>query len=100
MWPGFGDNLRVLLWIVGRVKGRGGAVETPIGLVPDESSLDWGGLPLSSSEKRLLLRVERGEWEAEVPEIRAFFERFGSHLPRELSESLQTLERALATVTA
>jgi phosphoenolpyruvate carboxykinase (GTP) len=100
VWPGFGDNLRVLLWMIERVKGRGGAVETPIGLVPDESSLDWGGLPLSSSEKRLLLKVERGEWEAEVPEIRAFFERFGSHLPRELSESLQTLERDLATVTA
>jgi phosphoenolpyruvate carboxykinase (GTP) len=100
VWPGFGENLRVLLWMIERVKGRGGAVETPIGLVPDESSLDWSGLPLSSSERRLLLTVERGEWESEVPQIRAFFERFGSHLPRELSESLRTLERDLATVTA
>ncbi len=100
LWPGFGENLRVLLWIVERVKGRGGAVETPIGLVPAESSLEWGGLPLSASDRQLLLKVERGEWAAEVPEIRAFFERFGSHLPRELSESLQTLERDLATVTA
>ncbi len=100
VWPGFGDNLRVLLWMIERVKGRGGAVETPIGLVPTESSLEWSGLHLSSTERQLLLQVERPEWVAEVAEIRAFFERFGSHLPAELARSLTTLEHDLTTVVA
>jgi phosphoenolpyruvate carboxykinase (GTP) len=100
VWPGFGENLRVLLWMIERVKGRGGAEETPIGLVPTESALDWDGLGLGPEERRLLLGVERGEWAAEVPEIRAFFERFGSHLPAELTRSLSALERELAKVAA
>jgi phosphoenolpyruvate carboxykinase (GTP) len=80
------------------VKGRGGAEETPIGLVPTESALDWEGLSLGPEERRLLLGVERGEWAAEVPEIRAFFERFGDRLPAELQEALASLEQDLARV--
>jgi phosphoenolpyruvate carboxykinase (GTP) len=100
VWPGFGENLRVLLWIAGRVSGRAAAVETPIGLVPAESSLDWDGLGLTAAERRALLAVDRSEWVAEVQEIRAFFERFGERLPGELSESLGTLEKDLARVVA
>ena len=100
VWPGFGENLRVLLWIIDRVRGKGSALETPIGLVPSESSLDWDGLPLCVADRQLLLKVERGEWCAEVPEIRAFFERFGTRLPPELSRSLSTLEHDLSTVAA
>jgi phosphoenolpyruvate carboxykinase (GTP) len=96
LWPGYGHNLRVLLWIIDRVEGGGEARETPIGLVPTESALDWEGLPLSSSTRRALLRVDREEWTAEVPEIRAFFGRFGDRLPRALSGSLEALERDLA----
>jgi phosphoenolpyruvate carboxykinase (GTP) len=98
VWPGFGQNLRVLLWIADRVKGQGGATETPIGLVPTESSLDWNGLELSPADRRLLLSVDRHEWSAEVPEIQAFFERFGDRLPRELSGSLEALEADLSRV--
>jgi phosphoenolpyruvate carboxykinase (GTP) len=97
-WPGFGQNLRVLLWVIDRVKGKGGATETPIGLVPTESALDWDGLTLSSSARQELLRVDRDEWKAEVPEIRAFFARFGDRLPRELEGSLAALEHALGSV--
>jgi phosphoenolpyruvate carboxykinase (GTP) len=100
VWPGFGENLRVLLWMVERVRGGAGAIETPIGLVPDASALNWDGLPLTAAERQQLLEVDRGEWMAEVPEIHAFFERFGTHLPRELSESLGTLEKDLTTVAA
>ena len=96
VWPGFGQNLRVLLWMIDRVKGRGGAEETPIGLVPAPSALDWDGLDLSRADRELLLRVDRGEWAAEVPEIRAFFDRFGERLPRELDRSLATLNGQLA----
>ena len=98
VWPGFGQNLRVLLWIAARVSGRGAATETPIGLVPTESALDWDGLDLSPAERKLLLSVDRHEWSTEVPEIRAFFERFGDRLPRELSGSLESLEADLARV--
>jgi len=98
LWPGFGENLRVLLWMIDRVKGRGSATETPIGLVPTESSLEWDGLALSGPERQGLLQVDRGEWAAEVPEIRAFFERFGGRLPSELERSLSALERDLTRV--
>jgi phosphoenolpyruvate carboxykinase (GTP) len=98
VWPGFGENLRVLLWMIDRVKGRGSAEETPIGLVPTESSLAWEGLALSDPERQGLLQVDRGEWAAEVPEIRAFFERFGGRLPAELERSLSALEQDLARV--
>jgi phosphoenolpyruvate carboxykinase (GTP) len=98
VWPGFGENLRVLRFIVERVQGRGAAVDTPIGLVPEERALDWGGLDLSVEDRRLLLSVDRGEWAAEIPEIRAFFERFGQRLPDELARQLSSLERDLSGV--
>jgi phosphoenolpyruvate carboxykinase (GTP) len=98
VWPGFGENLRVLLWMIDRVKGKGSAAETPIGLVPTESALDWDGLALSGSERQGLLGVDRAEWAAEVPEIRAFFERFGGRLPPEMERSLAALEHDLVRV--
>jgi phosphoenolpyruvate carboxykinase (GTP) len=98
VWPGFGDNLRVLLWMIERVKGRAAAEETPIGLVPTDGAINWEGLNLTATERQLLLRVDRGEWAAELPEIRAFFERFGDRLPAELGASLATLEQDLAKV--
>jgi phosphoenolpyruvate carboxykinase (GTP) len=95
VWPGFGQNLRVLLWMIGRVKGHAGGVDTPIGIVPGENDLDWDGLSLSRAEKEALLRVDKAEWAAEVPEIRAFFDRFGPRLPPSLSQSLDTLAQAV-----
>jgi phosphoenolpyruvate carboxykinase (GTP) len=81
-----------------RVKGKGGAEETPIGLVPTQSAIDWDGLALGPAERRLLLSVDRAEWAAEVPEIRGFFERFGERLPPTLTTALATLEHDLARV--
>jgi len=99
LWPGFGQNLRVLLWMIDRVKGRARAEETPIGLVPAEGAIDFSGLPLSRADQEALLRVDREEWAAEVPEIRAFFERFGDRIPDELVRSLDTLSQQLTTAT-
>ena len=99
IWPGFGENLRVLLWMIGRVQGRAAAEETPIGLVPTEGALDWEGLGLGPAERQQLLRVDRGEWAAEVPEIRAFFERFGGRIPEPLVRSLDSLAQQLSTTT-
>jgi phosphoenolpyruvate carboxykinase (GTP) len=98
VWPGFGQNLRVLLWMIGRVRGETAAKETPIGLVPTEGSLNWDGLSLGASERQLLLGVDRSEWAAEVPDIRAFFDRFGDRLPTELGAGLSALEQDLAKV--
>jgi phosphoenolpyruvate carboxykinase (GTP) len=97
VWPGFGQNLRVLLWMVDRVKGKAGGADTPIGVVPRPADLDWDGLELSHAEKELLLRVDRAEWAAEVADIRTFFDRFGSRLPRSLDASLRTLSEELTT---
>jgi phosphoenolpyruvate carboxykinase (GTP) len=98
VWPGFGQNLRVLLWMIGRVKGEAAAKETPIGLVPTEGSLNWDGLNLGAAERQLLLGVDRAEWAAEVPDMRAFFERFGDRLPTELGAGLSALEQDLTKV--
>jgi phosphoenolpyruvate carboxykinase (GTP) len=97
LWPGFGQNMRVLLWMADRVQGKGSVVETPIGDVPTAGSLNLEGLKLSSTDVAALLKVDRDEWAAEVPEIRAFFDRFGAHLPASLDRSLESLAQQLAT---
>ncbi len=98
MWPGFGQNLRVLNWMIERIKGQGGAVETPVGLVPTHDALDLSGLDLPKATLDALLHVDRDEWAAEVPEIRAFFDRFGAQLPPALDQSLETLARRVGAV--
>src|SRR5260221_1185996 len=95
VWPGFGQNLPVLLWMIDRGKGRGAREETPIGYVPTHAALNWDGLDLSRAQREALLRVDRAEWAAEVPELRAFFDRFGRRLPAEMSQSLATLNGQL-----
>ncbi len=97
VWPGFGQNLRVLLWMIDRVKGKAGGTDTPLGVVPGASDLNWDGLDLSRADRDLLLSVDRGEWRAEVPEIRAFFDKFGGRLPPSLDASLQALSEQLTT---
>jgi phosphoenolpyruvate carboxykinase (GTP) len=99
VWPGFGQNLRVLLWMIDRVKGQAGGNDTPVGVVPGRADLNWDGLELSPADKDLLLRVDRGEWAAEVPEIRSFFDKFGDRLPRSLDGSLQSLTEELTAAS-
>jgi phosphoenolpyruvate carboxykinase (GTP) len=99
LWPGFGQNLRVLLWMVERIAGTAAAVETPIGLVPTPEALHLEGLDLPRSTLETLLSVNRDEWADEVPEIRAFFERFGSHLPDAMTRSLDALAQRLGVTT-
>jgi phosphoenolpyruvate carboxykinase (GTP) len=99
IWPGFGENLRVLMWMIDRVRGQGGAADTPAGMVPTPEALNLDGLPLSRAEVAALLRVERDEWAAEIPEIRAFFGKFGDRLPAELGRSLDSLSNELTTAS-
>ncbi len=91
VWPGFGENSRVLKWILERLSGDAGAVGSPIGNLPAPDALDTEGLGLSDSDLDVLLSVDRGAWEHEAALIPEFFRTFGGHLPRELWDMYQDL---------
>jgi phosphoenolpyruvate carboxykinase (GTP) len=95
LWPGYGENARVLAWVVERTAGRGEAIETPIGNVPAPGAIDTTGLDISDAAMDELLRVDAGEWRAELPLISEHYSRFGDRLPHELLEELDALERRL-----
>ncbi len=96
MWPGFGDNSRVLKWVVERVNGEGEAVDTPIGLVPSDDAIDRTGLDLDDETMARILHVDAEAWRAEVPHIEAHFEFIGERLPSQLRDELNQLEKRLA----
>ena len=96
LWPGYGDNSRVLEWVFERVAGRAEAVETPIGYLPAEGAINVDGLDVSDADLAELLRVDRDEWRAEVPLIREHFAQFGDRLPAALSAAVDDLERRLS----
>jgi phosphoenolpyruvate carboxykinase (GTP) len=91
LWTGFGENLRVLRWILDRVGGRGEAVESPIGYLPTPEAIDTTGLDLSRSTLQRLLEVDADEWAAEADEIGALFDSIGDKLPDELRRERQRL---------
>ncbi len=95
LWPGFGENFRVLLWIVERCNGGGGAVETPVGFVPVPDALDVRGLNLAPDTMKTLLSVDKAMWRAELEDQKKFLDQFGGRLPRELREEEETLRRRL-----
>jgi phosphoenolpyruvate carboxykinase (GTP) len=95
LWPGFGENSRVLEWIFERTAGRGESVETPIGHVPAPGALDVSGLDVSAADMEQLLRVDPDEWRAEVPPIREYYEQFGDHLPAHLRREIDDLAARL-----
>jgi phosphoenolpyruvate carboxykinase (GTP) len=100
LWPGFGQNVRVLKWILERVRGGGKAVESPIGLVPTADGLEREGLDLPANVVEELLRIDRSDWENEVASQRQFFEQFGSRLPQQIREEHEALARRLSRVSA
>ncbi|NLY38016.1 MAG: phosphoenolpyruvate carboxykinase (GTP) [Firmicutes bacterium] len=95
LWPGFGDNLRVLDWILRRSRGEAGAIETPLGYIPAPGELNLEGLDLPAGAMEQLLAVDRDLWLEELAEHRRFFEQFGSRLPSELLEENKALENRL-----
>ncbi len=95
LWPGFGENSRVLAWVFRRCDGETEADETPIGLVPAAGAIDLDGLDVSEEDMAQLLEVDAGEWEKELPAIHQHFARFGDSLPGELRDQLADLERRL-----
>ena len=97
VWPGFGDNSRVLKWIVDRLEGEADAVETPIGRVPTPGSLDTSGLGLSDEQLRLLLTVDPEVWREEAALIPPAYEKFGDRLPKDLWSEYEALVKRLET---
>jgi phosphoenolpyruvate carboxykinase (GTP) len=95
MWPGFGENSRVLKWVFERCEGTGDAVETPIGNLPTMDAVDFDGLNVTDNDKATLLRVDEDGWLREIPMIREYYESFGNHLPQELVKELDDLEKRL-----
>ena len=95
LWPGFGENSRVLKWVVERVSGKGEAVKTAIGYMPTESAIDTNGLDVSAADMAELLKVSKDEWLAEVESIRAHYTSYGEKLPVELAHQLDALEQRL-----
>ncbi len=95
LWPGFGENSRVLKWVIERLEGTAEAVETPIGRVPTPEALDTEGLNMSEEDLASVLRVDPEEWRAEIPLIVAWFERFGDKLPGVLWAELDALRARL-----
>ena len=95
LWPGFGENSRVLKWIVERVSGKGEAVETPIGYLPAPNAIDTSGLDVTDEQMGELLSVNVEEWLNEIASIREHYERFGEKLPEALSDELAALETRL-----
>jgi phosphoenolpyruvate carboxykinase (GTP) len=99
LWPGFGDNLRVLKWILERAEGRGEAVDTPIGLTPSLNAIDRKGIDLSDEAMATLLKVDPAEWAEAVQGQEDFFNSFGARLPEGMREEHENLARRVAEAT-
>jgi phosphoenolpyruvate carboxykinase (GTP) len=95
LWPGYGENSRVLKWIFERCEGNAHAVDTPIGRLPAPADLDTDGLNLSAADLEKLLNVDIAGWQAEVPLIKQHFAKFGSHLPDGLNREVADLDQRL-----
>jgi phosphoenolpyruvate carboxykinase (GTP) len=95
IWPGFGENSRVLEWVFRRCDGEGETVSSPIGLLPAEGEIDSDGLDLSDEQMRELLTVDAELFKQQLPQVREHLERFGERLPAEITAQLEALEERL-----
>jgi phosphoenolpyruvate carboxykinase (GTP) len=95
LWPGYGDNIRVLIWMHERIQGRGKALRTPVGFVPTVDALHRDGLDIPTESLELLLHVDPAQWGEEADDIEAHFARFGERLPPALREELDALRARL-----
>jgi phosphoenolpyruvate carboxykinase (GTP) len=95
LWPGFGENSRVLKWVLERVAGRGEAVDVPIGRVPAPGAIDTTGLEVDDATMEELVRVDAEQWRREVPLIEGHFDTIGERMPSELRDELAALEKRL-----
>jgi len=95
LWPGYGENSRILKWIVERLEGTADAADTPIGLVPYPAAIDTDGLDVADGDLAAALHFDADEWRAELPQIQQWFAQFGDKLPAQLWTELDTLTHRL-----
>jgi phosphoenolpyruvate carboxykinase (GTP) len=95
LWPGFGENSRVLKWICERVEGTGQAQKSPIGNLPAPGALDLNGLNMPADDLKQLLAVDAAGWKNEVADVATNYAKFGNHLPKQLTEQLDGLRKRL-----
>ena len=93
LWPGYGENVRVLKWMVERIRGGGQAQETPVGFVPAPGALDLGGLDVTAAQMQAALRCDAGEWLTALQDLDEFYGSFGSRLPRTIATQLAETRR-------
>jgi phosphoenolpyruvate carboxykinase (GTP) len=96
LWPGFGENLRVLQWIIERCEGRTDAVETPIGYLPDVQDFNTTGLEIDAADLKTLTTIDPPKWKTEINAIASYLEGYGERLPTALREQLQTVNTGLS----
>ena len=96
LWPGFGDNMRVLNWIIDRCEGKADATETAIGYVPKPEDIDLTDLDMDMDTLKSILTVDNKVWQQECAEIEEHYKKFGDKLPKELKEQLNNLKAAVA----
>jgi phosphoenolpyruvate carboxykinase (GTP) len=96
LWPGYGENSRVLKWIFERCDGKGQAVETPIGYLPAPGALDLSGLEVPATDMDALLAVDVEAWKNEAAGMAEYYQSFGDRLPKALSDQLAGLQERLA----
>jgi phosphoenolpyruvate carboxykinase (GTP) len=99
LWPGYGENVRVLKWMLERIEGNGRAVETPIGFVPSPDALTLEGLNISRETMQELLRVDSADWTEELEAVGKFYEKFGNRLPEPIRQEQEQLAQRLQRVT-
>lgn len=95
IWPGFGDNMRVLMWILDRCEGKADAVESPIGFLPKAEEINISGLDIALDTIKELLGVDKALWKDEIAGIAEFYDKFGDTLPKALNEELSNLKARL-----
>ncbi len=96
LWPGFGENSRVLKWVFERVDGGSAAVDTPIGKLPTAAALDTDGLEIADADLDRLLTIDTEGWRAAIPQIREHYAKYGDRLPKQLTAEVDELEKSLS----
>jgi phosphoenolpyruvate carboxykinase (GTP) len=96
MWPGYGENLRVLRWIIDRCEGKASAVETPIGFLPRSNDIDTQGLPLDAQTLDTLVSIDAGVWRREIESIGKYLDEFHDRVPEALRAEQRNVAQKLA----
>ncbi len=96
IWPGFGDNIRVIKWVIDRINGKSGARETPLGLLPDLKDMDLSGLNIPQEKLERLFAIDPSEWTGELQEIEKYLSGFGKQMPEEIWQEYRALAEKLS----